>query len=181
MCVVINFFINFHHGIIHSLSRILERNWENRLRFKIYPQSSSGNLSWARPGKIGQVTSLQMERNELQFRLLLFAFAFSWRPEDKGPLHSQEADGSWATLMPMKEKMCKIRKKWWASSGEATGGEADCANCRLTCPQRKERTVCPNNSRRAGATAYVQGPMKFHVRKSTHTVSPQNMMYKDNL
>lgn len=77
VCVVINFFINFHHGIIQSLSWILERNWENRLRFKIYSQSSAGNLSWARSGKIGQMISLQMERNELQFRLLLFAFAFS--------------------------------------------------------------------------------------------------------
>lgn len=77
LCVVINFFINFHHGIIHSLSRILERNWENRLRFKIYPQSSTGSLSWARPGKIRQVTSLQMERNGLQFRLLLLTFAFN--------------------------------------------------------------------------------------------------------
>jgi len=86
-----------------------------------------------------------------------------------------------ATLMEMKEKTCKIRKKWWASSGEDTGGEAVCANCRLTCPQRKERTVCPNNSWRAGAIAYVQGPMEFHVRKSPHTVSPQNMMYKGNL
>ena len=104
VCVVINFFINFHHRIIHSLSQILERNWENRLRFKIYPQSSAGNLFLARPGKIGQVTSLQMKRRGLPTPRL--------------------ADGSWTTLTEMKEKMCKVMKKWWASSGEATGGEA---------------------------------------------------------
>ena len=181
MCVVINFFINFHHGIIHSFSWILERNWENRLRFKIYPQSSTGSLSWARPGKIGQVTSLQMERNRLQFRLLLLAFAFSWRPEDKGPPRSQA--GKWVMVHSYGDegKMSKIMKTWWASSGGATGEKAVCANCPLTCPQRKERTVCPSNSWRAGAIASVQGPMEFHVRKSLHTVSPQDMMYKDQL
>lgn len=110
-----------------------------------------------------------MVRNVLRFRLLLFAFAFSWRTEDMGsPCLLGWQTGWWTTLRKTKEKwgnqevVGKLRRSHWRRGHL----------CNLPTDLPSEEV---ESSMVGGASS---GPNWEEV---PHIMSPQHMMSKGHL